>query len=96
MRTVWILSAVIAMLLASLGASLMAVGQRDAIIKARDERIGLMTRERQAAERLTGLLGERDATVATEAARACGIEGNDAFTRGVAVGRAVCAARAPR
>lgn len=96
MRIVWILSAVIAMLLSGLGASLVAIGHRDAIIKARDERIGLMTREREAADRAAALLGERDATVAGEAARTCGVEGQDAFTRGVAVGRAVCVARGPQ
>lgn len=96
MRMTLILSAVIAALCLTQASCLVAIGKRDATIRARDQTIATMTLERKRADDAAALLGVRDATVAGEAARACGLEGQDAFTRGVAVGRAVCAARGPQ
>jgi len=35
----------------------------------------------------------KSAQIAADQAQACGVEGSSAFTRGVAVGKAICAAR---
>jgi hypothetical protein len=92
-RLTLILSAVIAALFFSQAACLIALGRRDAQIRTLEAAVTTCNDARRADQTTARELGLRDATVAGEAARACGIEGNDAFNRGVSVGRAVCEAR---
>lgn len=96
MRLTLILSAVIAALFLSQAACLVALGKRDAQIRTLEAAVTTCQREREADQKTARELGLRDAAVAGAAARACGIEGNDAFNRGVSVGRAVCMARQPK
>jgi len=93
MRLTIILAAVIAALIFSQAACLVLLGRRDAQIRTLNDTVTTCHRERRADREAAKRLGARDATVAGEAARACGLEGNDAFNRGVSVGRAVCTAR---
>lgn len=86
MRLTLTLAAVIAALCFSQAFCLIALGKRDAALAT-------CARERKADAEAARSLAARDAAVADEAAKACGVEGNDAFNRGVSVGRAVCEAR---